>query len=234
MAATDERLLLHEELLLLALRDRKGTIHHRAAMHPYALAGGMLAELLLAGRIAIEEGRKRLVDVVRAAPLGEPLLDECLAALVRAPRRRRLRSWVSRFARLRRLRERVALRLCARGILRESEERILWLFRRKVYPQRDPRCEQRLVERLRRAIFTETRQVDARTVILAGLAHSAGMLAIPFERKALRGRKKRLDALFEADILEPGAREIVRAARAAVEEAHAAVAAAAAAATAGG
>lgn len=46
------RLRLHHELLLLALHDKKGTLAFGQMQH-IGLAGGLVAELLLAERIAI-------------------------------------------------------------------------------------------------------------------------------------------------------------------------------------
>ena len=51
-------LFLHEELLLLALRDGKGTI--AGSFYQQAMAGGILSELLLGERIRIREGKKAL------------------------------------------------------------------------------------------------------------------------------------------------------------------------------
>ena len=47
-------LYLHEEVTLLALRDCGGTIV-TGSMHDYTIGGAILAELLLAQRLAVEE-----------------------------------------------------------------------------------------------------------------------------------------------------------------------------------
>ena len=52
--ATRRSLYLHEEILLLALKDEKGTFV--AASYEMALGGAILAELLLQKRIGIENG----------------------------------------------------------------------------------------------------------------------------------------------------------------------------------
>jgi len=53
MAYKATKLSMHEQLMLLALRDEKGTLDSRAGMHGYALGGEILAELVLAGRITL-------------------------------------------------------------------------------------------------------------------------------------------------------------------------------------
>ena len=56
--ATKPPLYLHEEILLLALQDKKGTIEW-GAMYPQATGGCVLAELMLGGRIDAEHVKKR-------------------------------------------------------------------------------------------------------------------------------------------------------------------------------
>ena len=53
MTAPNEKLFLHQEILLLALRDERGTIES-GTMYQYAVGGAILSELLLANRIAVE------------------------------------------------------------------------------------------------------------------------------------------------------------------------------------
>ncbi len=215
MTDRDAPLRFHEELLLLILRDEKGTVDHRAGMYHYALAGGILAELLLAGRISVDDDKKKLVTALDAKPLGEPVLDDCLVRIRDAKRRQRLLTWVMRFAQLRNLRHRIAAGLCRRGVLKESEDKILFFFTRKLYPETDHRYEERIVERLRKAIFTETSDVDPRTAALASLASGAELLTIPFDKKELRGRKQRIKQLTADDLLGRAVGEAVRAAKAA-------------------
>ena len=55
---TQDSLYLYEEVMLLALRDREGTIA-RGTMYQYAIGGAILAELLLSSRVEIENPAKR-------------------------------------------------------------------------------------------------------------------------------------------------------------------------------
>ena len=77
---------LYEDVMLLALRDEKGTIA-AGSMYQYALAGAFVAELMMTERIAMESGRRKLVDVVDASSTGDELLDECLEKMAGAKRR---------------------------------------------------------------------------------------------------------------------------------------------------
>ena len=77
MPRTNTPLHLHEEIMLLALRDKEGTVE-LGSMYGYALGGAILAELLLAGRISVEDGKRKLIDLVNDAAIGEPVIDDCL------------------------------------------------------------------------------------------------------------------------------------------------------------
>ncbi len=208
-------LYLHEEVMLLSLRDQKGTVES-GAWYQQAIAGAILAELHLGRRIAVEEGRKKLANVVNDEPFGEPVIDECLEKLATAKRRTTLRNWVHRFSGLRRLKHRVAAGLCERGILRADEDKILLIFRRKVYPEINPRPERQLIERLRKAILSESPRVAPRTAILVSLANSAGLLKVPFNRRELKTRKQRIKQLAQGELMGKAVAEAIAAAKAAV------------------
>ena len=87
----------YEELMLLALRDDKGTLESKASMYQYALGGAILTELAMNEVIRIRSDKKMLVDHVSSRHIGDPILDECLELVSSAKRRRRARDWVERF-----------------------------------------------------------------------------------------------------------------------------------------
>ena len=209
-------LFLHEEVMLLALRDEEGTIAS-GTMYQYAIGAAILAELLLNQRIALDESRKKkLVNLISSQPLGEPLINQCLEKISNAKRRASLQTWVSRFAGVKNLKHRVALQLCERGILRAAEDTILLLFTRKIYPEVNPEPERRLIERLKQAIFTDSRDVDPRTVVLVSLANSTGLLKVVFDKKELKGRKARIKEISDGEITGKAAKEAIEAMQAAV------------------
>jgi Golgi phosphoprotein 3 len=214
MKQSVNRLLLQEEILLLALRDETGTFFSK--MYQPALGAALMAELLLAKRVGIEEGKRKIVHLLDDTPIGEAVLDETLEKLRTAKRRASLRSWVSRFSNIPKLRHKVAVGLCRKGILREDEDQILLFFRRRIYPQIDSRPERRMVDRLRRAIFSDSRDIEPRTVILVSLAKSADLLSIPFDKSDLKRRKERIKKIAEGEVLGKVAKEVVEATQAAI------------------
>ena len=89
--------------------------------------------------------------------------------------------------------------LYGRIILRKGVGKILLIFSRKIYPERDGRAEKEIIARLRKAIFTGTRQPDPRTTMLLSLAHHAGLLNVPFEKRRLKARRSRIENLVAGD-----------------------------------
>ncbi len=209
-------LYLHEEIMLLALRDKEGTVHS-GTMYNFAIGGAILAELLMAKRIDVEAVKKRkYARVLNPTPLGDPLVDECLAKLLASKRRAQLQTWVSKFANTKNLKHRVAEQLAKRRILRIDEDKILGIFTGKIYPEIDPRPERELIERLRQSIFGDGGEIAPRTVVLLSLANSADLLKTIFDRKRLKSRKARIEKVVNGDLTGKATREAIQAMQAAV------------------
>ncbi len=210
------RLYLHEEIILLALEDRKGTVSS-GSLHNFAVGGAVLAELLLERRIVVDEsGKKKFARVADRTPIGEPLLDDCLAKIASAKRRTQLQTWVAKFADMKNLKHRIAKRLADRGILRIEEDRVLGIFSRKVYPQVDPGPERESIARLRAAIFGDGGAVGPKTVILLSLANSADLLKSLFPKRELKARKARIEKVINGEMTGKAAKEAIQAMQAAV------------------
>ena len=214
MMTKEKSLFLYEEIMLLALRDEKGTV--ATGFPEHVVAGAVLAELLLANRIEVEDTRKQLVDVIDQGPIGDPVIDECLEKITTAKRRASLKSWVQKLAGVKGLRHKVARQLCERGILRADEDKVLLLFKRRIYPEIDPKPEREILRRLRKAIFTDQRQLDPRTVVLVSLASGADLLRQAFGRKELKPRKKRIEQITNGDMTGKATKEVIAACQAAV------------------
>ncbi|KPJ82914.1 MAG: hypothetical protein AMS19_06230 [Gemmatimonas sp. SG8_23] len=190
------QLNLHEELLLLALHDKKGTNAFGTALDP-GLGGALLAELLLRERVAVRsEGKKGLVTIVDRRRTGDLLVDEALARLEGAKRRADPKATVMRLTRIPKLRQKTARSLCRRGVLRETEGEVLLLFRRRVYPTVDPGPERALIDRVRQALEGDG-EVSPRTAILVGLADTSGCLAAIYDRRKKKALAPRLKAIAE-------------------------------------
>jgi len=212
--AKRSQLFLYEEIMLLALRDEQGTV---ATQYPtQVIAGAVMAELLLDGRVGVDGGRKQWVDVKNAAAVGDPVIDECLSMIGSSPRRRSLKGWLERLSNVKKLTQKVARQLVDRGIVRAEQDKVLFIFTRNVYPQVNPLPERKIVERLRDAVFSDSSALPARTAVLVALADAAGLLGGTFGRGEVRQRRKRIAGIVSGSATGRATKEIIEAQQAAV------------------
>ena len=91
---------------------------------------------------------------------------------------------------------------------------LLLIFKRKAYPTIDPGPENRLVERMERAIKSDD-EVDARTAALIALCHRTGLLRVHFDKATLKRRDARLEHILETQAVGEATREALEASQAA-------------------
>ena len=200
-------LFLYEEIMLLALRDEEGTFS--SGFVEYAVAGAILSELFLDKKIGLGGKRGDLVDHDHPPGTGDPIIDESLEKITEAKRRATVKNWVSRLSRIPKLRQKVARRLCQRGIVRAEEDRILFLFPRTVYPEINPKPEREIIERLKDSIFGKELTSDPRTVALISLARGTNLLESNLGREEIRDRKERIEELTAGETIGAAARDIM-------------------------
>ncbi len=218
LGANRPQLFLHEEILLLALRDEEGTAVC-GPMYTQAMGGGILADLLLSERLELERVKKKdFIRMTDGCLPGDAVLDECVAMVGKAKRRATAQTWVSKFANLRELTHKTAESLCDLGVLKAETGKVLFIFNRRIYPEINALPEQDVLARLRVAIFEDgdVRDVEARTAVLLALAHHSGLLPHAFDKKALKKRKTRIEAVIAGDLVGDATKSAIQAIQAAV------------------
>jgi len=208
-------LTLPEEIMLLALKEKEGTTVSGVS-YQLAAGGAVLAELLLSGRVTIEDTRKKLVNLTSRAMLGDPLLDEGLRLVVDARRRGSAQTWVMRFSRTKNLKHRVAESLCRKGVLRADEDKVLGIFKRRIYPELNPVPEGLIVERIREAILGASDSIEPRTVVLISLGRAASLLKTVLSKKELKTNKNRIKQIANGELTGKAVAEAVQAVQAAI------------------
>ena len=179
-----------EDLLLFALDDEKGTtLWSGAGALPYGLAGALLAELALRGKVTL--GDKQAVAVLDETPTGVDVLDDALRLIAASKKPRDAKHWVTTFTtKVKRLRDRLEDRLVAEGILRKDQHRVLFLFPFERLPTDDPSVERGLRDEVR-AVLLEQASPDVRIAVLISLLKSCNLLDGLFamaERSVVRDR----------------------------------------------
>ena len=169
-----KHLTLADEIVVLMLRDDNGAIRPEcASVAGMAIAGGILMELALLGRIDTDLKSLFIVD---PTPIGDELLDNALQKIVAEPQRRSSAWWI-RVLGLHSgdLSGKVLGRLVQASILRAEDRQFLWVFSRRAYPQNSGREEREAKARLLSVIFNDD-VPNSRDTLLLGLADSTGVL----------------------------------------------------------
>jgi len=209
------QLHIYEKILLLALRDKEGTMLPISNYH-YALGGALLAELLLLGKINVIERRfSKLVELQDEKLLNDEILDTALGLIIKSKRRANIQTLISRFSNMRNLKHRAA-GLCRKGILKEDEEQILFFFKRRVYPELNPLPEKELIGQMRTAILSGSDDIDPEIIIIISIAHATNLLKPILSKEEYKVSKKRIKQLINGEITGKATKEAIEAMQAAV------------------
>ncbi|MGW6570855.1 GOLPH3/VPS74 family protein [Streptomyces sp. NPDC054945] len=170
------KVTLAEEIMLLSLDDESGAARQRQSAG-WAVAGALLLELVLAGRVSVAG---KYLELSNAEPTGEELLDgriRLLEAWLRGRDKRRVTDWLTKDqpkavgATLERLGE--------RGLVVAQVHKVFGVFPQRRYPEADGTVESALRDRLR-AVVLDGAEPDERTAGLIALIHSAKLHRLAF------------------------------------------------------
>lgn len=204
---------LGEEIMLLSLDDESGAARDRQAAG-WAVAGGILLELVLAGRLSVEGGRLTVAD---REPTGVGLLDERLGLVDAWAARRskppKVTDWLTRDhgkavgATIESLR--------ARGLVHEEQRKVLGLFPVRRYPEADGSAESELRERLA-SVVLHGADPDDRTAGLVALIHAAKLHRLAFPEVPAREVKPRMEKIADGQWAGEDVRAAIRTMQAAM------------------
>ena len=188
-----------EEIYLLALDDKQGIIKPLpVSALDYSLAGALLMELALQNRIDTDLSSLKVVD---PQPTGDQLLDETLRELQQKTEPQPTNYWLKCFAdQSRRIQEKVLARLIQKGILKQENKRILWVFEVRRYPLLNNKEITEVRTRLRNLILSDEIP-DPREVVLINLANACRLLDDIFSDEELDRLRPRITALAKLDII---------------------------------
>ncbi|MFJ8645987.1 GPP34 family phosphoprotein [Streptomyces sp. NPDC093546] len=197
---------LGEEIALLSLDDESGATKERASA-AWAVAGGILLELTMAGRVTVTGERLAVVDTT---PTGDTLLDgrlRLLAEWTRSNRGRKVTDWLAKDQS--KATQATVESLCERGLVVEERHRVLGLFPVRRYPEADGSVERELRERLASAVL-EGAQPDERTSGLVALLHAARLHHLAFPELPRKQVEARMAEIAEGQWAGDGVREAIR------------------------
>ena len=206
-------LTLPEDLLLLALRDKKGTVVSSASLAlTYGLAGAILLELTILDKIVLEGDKFIVKD---ATPTGDDIFDEALAKIHASKKIRKPSYWVSKLSGIKKLKDRLLERLVKQGILRREEHKVLWVIPTPRYPTLSGAPEMKRRELIRNAILHNV-EPDERTGILISLVSACSLVNEIFEKEERKAAKQRVKEIAKGETVGKAVSDNVAGVQAAV------------------
>lgn len=188
-----------EEIYLLALDDERGVLKTLPTFAlEYALAGALLMELALDGRVDADLATLKLVSTV---PTGDALLDDTLNVLRQENEPKPVTFWLDQLTRQEvRTEDRVLARLIDRGVLRQENRRVLWVFEVRRYPMVDNREIKEVRARLRELILGDEIP-DPRDIVLVSLGNACRLLDDMFAPDERDRVVPRIETLARLDLI---------------------------------
>ncbi len=182
-----------DEIVLLQLDDAHGKlVELPASAGNIVLAGAALMELAVRNRIDSDLQRLTLVD---RTPTGDPILDDVLAQLAAVDGELSIGGALGHLTGNAAKYQNWALeQLIAKGVLRESEGRFLWVFPTRRYPLVDDSEQREVKARLRQLLLTDEipEPRDVALVCLIDSCDLLGLLLTPDEAKRAAARVEQL------------------------------------------
>ncbi|TKK84373.1 GPP34 family phosphoprotein [Herbidospora galbida] len=198
--------IIAEDVLLLGYDEQKGQPTIGSTELNAGLAGALLAELAIKGRLSLADKK---VVVTDETPVGEPELDAALARIAAEAKVRKPEWWVDKLQGAK-LRERLLVRLVEGGVLSEERGKILGLFKTVKYPELDGSVERAV--RMRVESVLNGAEPDKRTAVIIGIMHATKAL-----KKQFPGADDaRVKEITEGDWAGEGVKEAIAAVEAAV------------------
>ena len=188
-----------EEIMLLLLDDKGGRFVDVPTLSlEYALAGAVLMDLAMEGRIDTDPERLFVVD---PTPLGDDLLDPALARIVASGESHDARYWIKQTAAdAEDIRERSLARLVDRGILHREEDRFMWVLRTRRYPIDDYKAVREVKLRIMGVILSEDIP-EARDIVIISLADVCRIFEGLLSARELKAAAQRIDQIRQMDLI---------------------------------
>ena len=217
MAKTE--ITLVEEILLLLLHEEKGTLRPvpNYTLH-IALAGAVLMELAINNRVDCGLDSFTVMD---NNPIGDPILDRYLQQVSATDAQKEVKYWLNHIADDGE--ELVKLgfdRLVERKILGETEKRLLWVVKTKIYPTLDGSVEHNAKLRLMNLLYSDDLP-DPRDVVMFNLLDSCDMFRVLLPVPEVTRLQSKIRTLSQLDLIGLETSKLIREIQIALVSTHA-------------
>ena len=188
-------LTLSEELFLLTLSEKKSSVAVSSVQAlPVALVGAMLAELLVIGKIMLEDGEKVLL--VTPSKTENDCFNHILSRIQKAKKPKKLTFWVEIFStKPKKLEKSLVGSLIAKKVLKEKKKKLLWVIPFLDYSQADASAKFWRKRHIR-AIILAGEKIDPQSAALLSLLKSCNLLDYLFTNDEMHYARKRTEELI--------------------------------------
>ncbi len=197
-----------EEILLLALDEERGAIKDFEYMAlERALIGAVLMELTFLNRL---DADMQTLHVINPAPTGHQVLDQVLTHLAQTTRDLPIRDALRMLSgHASQIRQDALAHLLERGILKQEQNRILWVFAGKRYPVANNQEVKEVKTRLRELIGSG--QIpDPRDAVLISLIQSCDLWSEIFTPAEIAAHRERILNLAKLDFIGQSLAQSIR------------------------
>lgn len=187
-------LTLYDELYLLTVHEDKGTILKSTVegIKP-GLAGALLAELALGGKIQSNEKHRLLL--VDDSPTDDALLDEVLKILGDSEKEHKFGYWINYLGNnLEKLRRQMIERLVEYGIVSQENDHLEWELPTPLDPEVNASSKFLLRRRLRGIVMAQE-EADQRDIAMLSLLRACGFLDLIFLKDERRYASRHINEL---------------------------------------
>jgi len=196
-----------EELILLAIDDQTNSFYRITSINfNVALIGALLMDLALRKRIDVDlEG----IYVLSTEPTGDKFLDAILENLIETEAGNQPAVLVGQlYNSMGHLKDKLLQDLEEKGIIKVSQCKVLWLFKKRRYPVIDQKEEEEVLSRIRKTVLTDV-DPEPRDLALIALLNICNLMDKIFTNDELEQRSERLEQLKKLDLISPAVKRII-------------------------
>lgn len=142
---------LIEDFLLISLDDEKGRFILDTTYVDNGVAGAVMLELALNGKIELRDNR---IHLINGDPLGNLILDQAMQAINNEKKDRKVSFWIGALnANASDIKHVTLKNLTEKGIISKQEGKTLWVFSYNKYPTKDALPENEVRSRLNNIVL---------------------------------------------------------------------------------
>jgi golgi phosphoprotein 3 len=188
-------LIQSEKLLLLALEEKKGNVtSFTIGSLRYGLAGALLADLAMQGKVRMAKNKLALVD---ATLTGDKILDEALGAIAADNEAHKVTRWIHTLGD-RKISHRIIDQLAEKGVLQREDKHFMWVIPYQGTNQLNASAKYLVKQQLRAMVLADEKP-DPNAVVLLSLLKACRLLNLVFTRDERKAANQRVGELVKGE-----------------------------------